>query len=169
MAPTPPQNMLQFFDHKHFEMTVSDHGQVFDVIVTVPDLRSCNVDAWGDWGPMYTCHLVDGQHLRVTYRCRETRRTVSYELQGRMVAVNSPMFASERKQTPLYIEVNDFARGIELRGYMNGDGTVVDTSSRIRQRSVAFADLVFREAEFRARPLDVDAPASTSNGHAAQL
>jgi len=136
-----------FFLAKRFTGTFQVCGRTLALDLHTPDLRALPTHTWGDWGPMHTCSVSIDRITTVSYRCPETGRSATYRLCPPTISLCSPPLVEERARTPLYVEIDDTARGLRLRGYLDRDG---EPSKIEVVRLVAGLDVtrtVFREAE----------------------
>ncbi len=80
-------------------------GEATHVSVALPDLRSADRSAWGDWGPMYSVCLPTGCAVEVSARASGTREPLREALDLNRLEIESPMLASTRQATPLVMKL----------------------------------------------------------------
>ena len=100
-------------------------GDTARLTIFIPDLREAPRSCWGDWGPMYTVEVPDGD--RLTY---ELQGVGSGELDVDAVYVESPMMADRRLDVPLELRLPLASFGIQLYVSYAPDGWIESTRVR---------------------------------------
>lgn len=125
----------------HFEL----RDRRYELHLELPDLQQVPKRVWADWGPMCTCELPVGYSIRVAYTDVESGEQASYVIAPPQLAVNSPMSASVRRMFPLYIQVCDAPRSLNLRIFLDAEGETQRVQATETDAQVRFADVIFRE------------------------
>ena len=115
---TKPQLIHASFQHK---------GHKYEVIISTPDLSHNPYSCWGDWGPMYTFSLREGQGIALTYRCPARRIASAFIANPKYLHLNSPMHCEEREKWPLCLDFEDEERGARFLAFLNSWGEVERT------------------------------------------
>lgn len=140
-------NSSPFFLPKHAKGRFEANGQSFEIEIQTPDLNSVQKRLWGDWGPMYTCTLPADQQFVVRYHCETLGKSSACEFSPPTVGVHSPARVDERARHPLYLEVDDMARNLRIRVYMDETGTPDQLEAMPLCAGMSAAELIFRDGQ----------------------
>lgn len=116
---------------------------LYQVRIETPDLSGSEARSWGDWGPMHTLILSEGESLRLTYASSSRDQSVTYEVRPRYVELCTPMFARDREQFPVYLEFEDEDRCLRFVVYFDHKGEAKRSEIERTHPDVVIDELIF--------------------------
>jgi hypothetical protein len=108
-------NILENLSGKEYQFKWQDNFHQTDVKIKLPNLLNKKFSMYGDWGPMFSIEIEPTDQLAVSYNGE------SYNLEQKVLKIESPMVAEERKIYPLFIVVTDDIKGMCFRVFLKKD------------------------------------------------
>jgi len=96
--------------------------QQADLTVELPELRDAPRSVWGDWGPMYTVFIPPGRRIELEIRGGADSETKRETLAVETLAVESPMMADVRQETPLVMDLPLQERNLRIEVFYDAWG-----------------------------------------------
>ena len=99
--------------------------QKTQLAISIPDLRDAPRRVSGDWGPMYTVSIPPGHPVELAVSAGSDEGQSVERLDIARLQVDSPMLASERRETPLVMKLPVVEQDGLLQLFFDATGTVV--------------------------------------------
>jgi hypothetical protein len=99
-------NILEKLSKKEYQFKWQDNFHQTDVKITLPNLLNKKFTLYGDWGPMFSIEIEPTDQLAVSYNGE------TYNLEQKLLKIETPILAEERENYPLYLVVNDDIKGM---------------------------------------------------------
>ncbi|MCB0329390.1 MAG: hypothetical protein KDD70_06995 [Bdellovibrionales bacterium] len=107
------QNIASRISNRSYSFVWNDPMHLTEVKICLPDLKLCDQNVGGDWGPIFEFKLQSHEPVLIWYNGGGTKSSQTSLL------IESPMAAREREKTPFFIVVQDKKKDLLFHLFIN--------------------------------------------------